>query len=572
MKKILIAAGVTALTVGLHSGSTGAVSSSDEWAKLGTEKVQSITGVVNAHCPGCTFSSPVDGDKNSADPFVAGTSAGGNIGGFIAEGPDGEQRLVFCSDAVTPTTNTAGGVVQMNVSGSLKYLLWKYSAFDGSLAANTGPALQSLVWMYGSDTQNRSEVWKANGSSFTPENWDSKDPWSTDNRVGFAMADPQYPIFSIVTDGSTAVLVTEAQDFGHPHTIAADDTVTVAGSTNSNATDLTVVSAVAAVDPTFPVTDATRDGSTATATLGSQSDGSANYTFQIGDSVTIAGSTAFNGTHTLTAVDGSTISWADTGASATESSISATADIDAFESVITFASTVSSGTETPADATLTVQGAHDATVAALDARTRALYLEGISNAAPWSLSATETGVTLTSAADNPIAGHTITVSAPGEDDVELTTDENGAVTWPETWADPGYSTTWSATAVTPGEVWEIRPSNYQTGVRGQTMMITGEDGSTTGSWTSDPAPTTTTVAPPTTTTVAPATTTTIAATTTTAAPTTTTTTTTTTVVVPSTFPATGVSEEGYAMSLQVALWSALVGLGAGGLALVARRK
>ena len=49
MKKILIAAGVTALTVGLHSGSTGAVSSSDEWAKLGTEKVQSITGVVNAH-------------------------------------------------------------------------------------------------------------------------------------------------------------------------------------------------------------------------------------------------------------------------------------------------------------------------------------------------------------------------------------------------------------------------------------------------------------------------------------------------------------------------------------------
>lgn len=102
------------------------------------------------------------------------------------------------------------------------------------------------------------------------------------------------------------------------------------------------------------------------------------------------------------------------------------------------------------------------------------------------------------------------------------------------------------------------------------MMITGEDGSTSDSWTSDPAPTTTTVAPPTTTTVAPATTTTIAATTTTAAPTTTTTT--TTVVVPSTFPATGVSEEGYAMSLQVALWSALIGLGAGGLALVARRK
>ena len=101
------------------------------------------------------------------------------------------------------------------------------------------------------------------------------------------------------------------------------------------------------------------------------------------------------------------------------------------------------------------------------------------------------------------------------------------------------------------------------------MMITGEDGSTTGSWTSDPAPTTTTVAPPTTTTVAPATTTTIAVTTTTAAPTTTTT---TTVVVPSTFPATGVSEEGYAMSLQIALWSALIGLGAGGLALVARRK
>ena len=348
--------------------------------------------------------------------------------------------------------------------------------------------------------------------------------------------------------------------------------MTVAGSTNSNATDLTVVSAVDAVDPTYEVTAITRDGTdTATATLGSQSDGSANYTFQIGDSVTIAGSTVFNGTHTLTAVDGSTISWADTGASATESSISATADIDAFESVITFASTVSSGTETPADATLTVQGAHDATVAALDARTRALYLEGISNAAPWSLTATETGVTLMSAADNPIEGHTITVSAPGEDAVELTTDANGAVVWPETWADPGYSTTWSATAVTPGSVWEIRPSNYSTGVRGQTMLITGEDGSTSGSWTSDPAPTTTTVAPPTTTTVAPATTTTIAATTTTAAPTTTTTTT-TTVVVPSTFPATGVSEEGYAMSLQMALWSALIGLGAGGLALVARRK
>jgi len=44
------------------------------------------------------------------------------------------------------------------------------------------------------------------------------------------------------------------------------------------------------------------------------------------------------------------------------------------------------------------------------------------------------------------------------------------------------------------------------------------------------------------------------------------------VVVPSTFPATGVSEEGYAMSLQIALWSTLIGLGAGGLALVARRK
>lgn len=559
MKKILIAAGVAALTVGLHSGPTGAVSSSDEWAKLGTEKVQSITGVVNAHCPGCTFSSPVDGDKNSADPFVAGTSAGGNIGGFVAEGPDGEQRLVFCSDAVTPTTNTAGGVVQLNVNGSLQYLLWKYSEFDGTLPANTGPALQSLVWMYGSDAQNRSEVWKANGTSFTPENWDTKDPWATDNRVGFAMADPQYPISSIVTDGSTATLVTETQDFGHPHTIAVDDTVTVTGSTNA-ATNATVTSAVAAVDPTFPVTDATRDGSTATATLGSQSNGSANYTFEIGDSVTIAGSTDFNGTHTLTAVDGSTISWADTGAATDENGITATADIDAFESVIQFASTVSSGTETPADATLTVQGAHDATVAALDARTRALYLEGISNAAPWSLTATETGVTLMSAADNPIEGHTITVSAPDEDAVELTTDANGAVVWPETWADPGYSTTWSATAVTPGSVWEIRPSNYSTGVRGQTMLITGEDGSTSGSWTSDPAPTTTTVAP--------ATTTTIAATTTTAAPTTTT----TTVVVPSTFPATGVSEEGYAMSLQVALWSGLIGLGAGGLALVARRK
>ena len=268
---------------------------------------------------------------------------------------------------------------------------------------------------------------------------------------------------------------------------------------------------------------------------------------------------------TAVAGDGSTISWADTGAATDENGITASVTVDVVTKIIQFATTTNLAVAFPADATLTVQGAHDATVAALDARTRALYLEGISNAAPWSLTATETGVTLTSAADNPISGHTITVSAPGEDDVELTTDENGAVTWPETWADPGYSTTWSATAVTPGEVWEIRPSNYQTGVRGQTMMITGEDGSTSGSWTSDPAPTTTTVAPPTTTTVAPPTTTTIA-TTTTAAPTT------TTVVVPSTFPATGVSEEGYAMSLQVALWSALVGLGAGGLALIARRK
>jgi hypothetical protein len=101
------------------------------------------------------------------------------------------------------------------------------------------------------------------------------------------------------------------------------------------------------------------------------------------------------------------------------------------------------------------------------------------------------------------------------------------------------------------------------------MMITGEDGSASGSWTSDPAPTTTTVAPPTTSTVAPATT--IAATTTaptlpaTPAPT-------TTVVVPSTFPATGVSEEGHAMTLQIALWSALIGVGVGGLAFAARRK
>jgi len=571
MKQVLIAAGVTALTVGLHSGSTGAVSGSDEWAKLGTEKVQSITGVINAHCPGCTFSSPVDGNKNSADPFVAGTSAGGNIGGFIAEGPDGEQRLVFCSDAVTPTTNTAGGVVQLNVSGSLQYLLWKYSEFDGTLPANTGPALQSLVWMYGSDAQNRSEVWKADGASFTPENWDTKDPWATDNRVGFAMADPQYPIYSIVTDGAEATLITKAQDFGHPHTIAADDTVTVTGSANA-ATNVTVVTVAAATDPTYVVTDATRDGTTATATLGALSAGSGAYTFQVGDSVTIAGSTDFNGTHTLTAVavDGSTISWADTGAATTETGITATADVDpGWDSVITFATTAGAGTETPADATLTVQGAHDATVAALDARTRALYLEGISNAAPWSLTATATGVTLMSAADNPIEGHTITVSAPGEDAVELITDANGAVVWPETWADPGYSTTWSATAVTPGSVWEIRPSNYETGVRGQTMLITGEDGSTSDSWTSDPAPTTTTVAPPTTTTVAPATTTTIAATTTTVAPTTTTT---TTVVVPPTFPATGVDEEGYAMSLQIALWSTMIGLGAGGLALAARRK
>lgn len=569
MKKILIAAGVTALTVGLHSGSTGAVSSSDEWAKLGTEKVQSITGVINAHCPGCTFSSPVDGNKNSADPFVAGTSAGGNIGGFIAEGPDGEQRLVFCSDAVTPTTTTAGGVVQLNVSGSLQYLLWKYSEFDGTLPANTGPALQSLVWMYGSDAQNRSEVWKADGTSFTPENWDSKDPWATDNRVGFAMADPQYPIHAISSDGSAATVILADQDFGHPHTIAQLDTVTLSGTAGNDGADLGVTFAGDAVDPTYAVTAVTRDGTTATATLGSKTAGDVTHDFEVGDEVTIADTTDFNGTFTLTAVAGndSTISWADTGAATDENGITASVTVDVVTKIIQFVTNTDIAVAFPADATLTVQGAHDATVAALDARTRALYLEGVSNAAPWSLTATETGVTLLSAADNPIEGHTITVSAPDEDAVELTTDENGAVVWPETWADPGYSTTWSATAVTPGAVWEIRPSNYSTGVRGQTMMITGEDGSTSGSWTSDPAPTTTTVAPSTTTTIAPATTTTIAATTTTAASTTT-----TTVVVPSTFPATGVSEEGYAMSLQIALWSALIGVGAGGLALVARRK
>ncbi|NBS31215.1 MAG: hypothetical protein EBS76_12005, partial [Actinobacteria bacterium] len=339
------------------------------------------------------------------------------------EGPDGEQRLVFCSDAVTPTTNTAGGVVQLNVSGSLQYLLWKYSAFDGTLPANTGPALQSLVWMYGSDAQNRSSVWKANGTPFTPENWDTKDPWATDNRVGFAMADPQYPIYSIVTDGSQATLITKAQDFGHPHTIAVDDMVTVTGSTNA-ATNVTVVTVAAATDPTYAVTDATRDGTTATATLGELSAGSGAYTFQVGDSVTIAGSTAFNGTHTLTAVadDGSTISWEDTGTTPDENGITATADVDpGWDSVITFATTAEAGTETPADATLTVPGAHDSLVQALDLRTRALYLEGISYAAPWSLAATATGVTLTSAANTPIEGHVITVTAPGEDAVELTT-------------------------------------------------------------------------------------------------------------------------------------------------------
>ena len=59
----------------------------------------------------------------------------------------------------------------------------------------------------------------------------------------------------------------------------------------------------------------------------------------------------------------------------------------------------------PADATLTVQGAHDDTVEALDARTRALYLEGISNGSVVA-DCKETG-RHDVCCGQPIAGHTI---------------------------------------------------------------------------------------------------------------------------------------------------------------------
>gem|GEM_PF-5056362 len=42
--------------------------------------------------------------------------------------------------------------------------------------------------------------------------------------------------------------------------------------------------------------------------------------------------------------------------------------------------------------------------------------------------------------------------------------------------------------------------------------------------------------------------------------------------VPALLPATGISQEAYAKSLQLALWSALLGLGVGGLAIATRRK
>ena len=545
MKKTLLATACVTAIAGLWATSTGAVSNGETWSANGST-VQMIKGVLNAHCPGC-----------STDDVVAGTSDGGLIGGFIAVGPSGEERLVFCSDALTPSTLIGGPTQQANVDGKLQYLLWKYNDLSGQ-PETTGAAMQALVWMMRSDAAGRSSVWSANGTAFTPSDWDTKEVWATDNRIGFHMVDPEFPIYSIVTDGAEATLITEAQDFGHAHTIVVDDTVTVAGSTSNDAADLTVVTVAAATDPTYAVTDATRDGTTATATLGTLSAGSGAYTFQVGDSVTIAGSTEFNGTHTLTAVagDGTTISWADTGAATDESGISATADVDpGWDSVITFASTVGAGTDTPADATLTVQGAHGALVTALDARTRSLYLEGASNAAPWSLNADANGVTLLSASDNPIEGHTITVTAPGEDPVDLTTDSDGTVVWPEAWGEPGYSTTWSASAVAPGTVWEIVPTNQK-----QEMLITGEDGSVSGSYTSDPAPTTTTEAPPTTTTIAPP------------ATTSTTTSTTTTTAPPPTFPSTGVSTTQAASSLALTLTSLFVGLLAAATVVVARRR
>jgi len=556
MKRIVIASGVLALTVGLHAASTGAVSSGETWAANG-ETSQMIKGVLNAHCPGC-----------SADDVIAGTSDGGLIGGFLAEGPVDpdtglpEVRLVFCSDALTASTQTSGSVSQVTVDGKLQYLLWKYRDLSGE-PETTGAALQGLVWMMASDAFGRSSVWSADGTAFTPENWDTKDPWATDNRVGFHMVDPQYPIHAISSDGSAATVLLDDQDFGHSHTIAQLDTVTLSGTAGNDGADLGVTFAGDAVDPTYAVTDVTRDGTTATATLGSKTAGDVTHDFEVGDEVTIADTTDFNGTFTLTAVagDDSTISWADTGAATDENGITASVTVDVVTKIIQFVTNTNAAVAFPADATLTVQGAHDDLVTALDARTRDLYLEGASNATPWALNADETGVTLLSANDTPIEGHTITVSAPGEDPVDLTSDENGAVVWPEAWGDPGFSTTWSASAVAPGTVWEILPSNNK-----QEMLITGEDGSVSGSWTSDSAPTTTTVAPSTTTTIAPSTTTTIAATTTTAAPTT------TTVVVPSTFPATGVSEEGFAMSLQIALFSVVIGVGVGGLAIAARRK
>ena len=563
MKRIVIASGVLALTVGLHSASTGAVSSGETWAANG-ETSQMIKGVLNAHCPGC-----------SADDVIAGTSDGGLIGGFLAEGPVDpdtglpEVRLVFCSDALTASTQTSGSVSQVTVDGKLQYLLWKYRDLSGE-PETTGAALQGLVWMMASDAFGRSSVWSADGTAFTPENWDTKDPWATDNRVGFHMVDPQFPIYAITSNGSAADVVLTDQDFGHSHTIEVGDIVTVAGTASNDATDLTVSFVGDAVNPTYAVSDVQRSGGVATADVGSKTAGDVTHAFQVGDEVTIAGTNNFDGTHTLTAVagDGSTISWADTGSDIGDlGAASATVDVGVTK-LIQFAASTTLSQVLPADATLTVQGAHDDLVTALDARTRALYLEGASYATPWTLNADETGVTLLSANDTPIDGHTITVSAPGEDPVDLTSDENGAVVWPEAWGDPGYSTTWSASAVAPGTVWEILPSNNK-----QEMLITGEDGSVSGSWTSDPEPTTTTITITTVTVVPPETTTTIEENISVTVPTSTLVMPTTTeAVTPSTFPATGVSEEGFAMSLQIALFSVVIGIGVGGLAIAARRK
>ena len=137
--------------------------------------------------------------------------------------------------------------------------------------------------MYGSDAQNRSEVWKANVTSFTPENWDSKDPWSTTTVSGSQWLTPNTQSTRYQgwkrCDG-----VPRRSDYGEV-TIAMSDTVTLTGTAGNDAADLRQTFAEDAVDPTYAVTDATRDGTTATATLGSKTAGDVTHDFEVGDEV-----------------------------------------------------------------------------------------------------------------------------------------------------------------------------------------------------------------------------------------------------------------------------------------------